>query len=260
LAFGRVWPALVRFLFGGLTIGKGRFQAPQRDTGKRLRINDLIRISPVRLIDDDDNQVGVIDLDEAKRRAREAGLDLVEVSPLSKPPVCKIMDYGKWKYQQKKKEQKASSHSKQSELKELRLRPKIDKHDLEIKTARAKEFLGEGDKVQFTMLFRGREMAHQDIGLNTLRTIRDTLSDVSKVEAEPKLMGKRMTMILSPERKPKTTGGGGAPGVAPSGPSAPKPPGSPAAPASAPRPAIAGPAAPQAPKPAAPTNPAPARN
>jgi translation initiation factor IF-3 len=203
-----------------LTIARGRFQPPQRDTGKRLRINDLIRISPVRLIDDNDEQVGVIDLDEAKKRAREAGLDLVEVSPLSKPPVCKIMDYGKWKYQQKKKEQKASSHSKQSELKELRLRPKIDKHDLDIKTDRAKEFLGEGDKVQFTMLFRGREMAHQDIGLNTLRSIRDRLSDISKVEAEPKLMGKRMTMVLAPDRKPKSEGKpvAGAPAAHPAGP------------------------------------------
>lgn len=119
------------------------------------------------------------------------------------------MDYGKWKYQQKKKDQKAASHSKQSELKELRLRPKIDKHDLDIKTERAKEFLGEGDKVQFTMLFRGREMAHQEIGLATLRSIRDALSEVSKVEAEPKLMGKRMTMTLAPDRKPKTTKPGG---------------------------------------------------
>lgn len=239
-----------RFLSGELAIGKGRYQPPQRDTGKRLRINDLIRISPIRLIDDNDEQVGVIDLDEAKRRARDAGLDLVEVSPMSKPPVCKIMDYGKWKYQQKKKDQKAASHSKQSELKELRLRPKIDKHDLNIKTDRAKEFLGEGDKVQFTMLFRGREMAHQDIGLATLRSIRDSLAEVSKVEAEPKLMGKRMTMTLAPDRKPKA--------VKPTGPGVP----SPAAPAGgatlAPRPTPAA-ATPQTPRPAPAAQPAPVK-
>jgi translation initiation factor IF-3 len=111
------------------------------------------------------------------------------------------MDYGKWKYQQKKKEQKARSHSKQSELKEVRLRPKIDSHDLEIKTNRARDFLDDGDKVQFTMLFRGREMAHQEIGLNTLKEIREMLAEMSKVESEPRLMGKRMTMILAPDKK-----------------------------------------------------------
>ena len=218
-------------LFGGLTIAKGRFQPPQRDTGKRLRINDLIRISPVRLIDDDDKQVGVIDLDEAKRRAKEAGLDLVEVSPLTRPPVCRIMDYGKWKYQQKKKEQKARTNSKQSELKEVRIRPQIDDHDRVIKTNHAREFLADGDKVQFTLIFKGREMAHQELGLATLRSIRDDLAEVSRVESEPRLMGKRMTMILAPDRKPKapahphpaTPGAPGtpapaAPGAAPSAP------------------------------------------
>jgi len=108
---------------------------------------------------------------------------------------------GKWKYQQKKKEQKARSHSKQSELKEVRLRPKIDDHDLEIKVAKAREFLEEGDKVQFTMLFRGREMAHRELGLQLMRQVRDGLGDVSKVEAEPRQMGRRMTMVLTPDRK-----------------------------------------------------------
>lgn len=125
----------------------------------------------------------------------------MEVAPQSRPPVCRIMDYGKWKYQQKKKEQKARSHSKQSELKEVRLRPKIDIHDLDIKTNRARDFLDEGDKVQFTMLFRGREMAHQEIGLKTLQDICAKLADASKIESEPRLMGRRMTMILAPERK-----------------------------------------------------------
>ena len=195
-----------------MAIGKARFQPPQRPTGKQLRINEQIRLSPIRLIDDNDQQVGIIELDDAKRRAREVGLDLVEVSPMSRPPVCKIMDYGKWKYQQKKKEQKARSHSKQSELKEVRLRPKIDDHDLGIKIEKAREFLSEGDKVQFTMLFRGREASHRDLAMQMMVEMRDKLASVSKVEAEPKFMGKRMTMVLAPDRKPKAPQASGAPG------------------------------------------------
>lgn len=183
-----------------------RFRPPERDTGKKLRVNDLIRISPVRLIDENNEQIGVIALDEAKQRARTAGLDLVEVAPQSKPPVCRIMDYGKWKYHQRKKEQKAKAHAKQSELKGVRLRPKIDDHDLDIKVERAREFLSDGDKVQFVMLFRGREMAHQDLGMRTMREICDKLTEVSKVEAPPKMMGRRMTMVLAPDRKHKSEG------------------------------------------------------
>lgn len=188
---------------GELAIARGRFRPPQTDTGKRLRVNDLIRISPVRLIDENNEQVGVVDLDDARRRAKEAGLDLVEVSPNSTPPVCRVMDYGKWKYAQKKKEQKARSHAKQSELKGIRLRPKIDEHDLEIKVSKAREFLADGDKVQFTMLFRGREMAHQNLGYRSMQGICEMLNEVSKIEQEPKMMGKRMTMVLAPDRKPK---------------------------------------------------------
>lgn len=181
-------------------IARGRFRPQPRDTGKRLRINDLIRISPVRLIDEDDNPVGVVDVEEAKRLAKEAGLDLVEVAPKGDPPVCKVMDYGKWKYAQKKKEQKARSHAKQSELKGMRLRPKIDIHDLEIKMGKAREFLIDGDKVQFTMLFRGREMAHRNLGLDSMRRICDSLADIAKVESEPKMMGRRATMVLAPDK------------------------------------------------------------
>lgn len=110
------------------------------------------------------------------------------------------MDYGKWKYQQSKKEQKAKSHSKQSELKEVRLRPKIDPHDLEIKSKKAIEFLEDGDKVQFTMLFRGREMAHQDLGMKTMQGIIDALAPMSKVETPARMAGRRMTMILAPDK------------------------------------------------------------
>lgn len=189
-------------------IARRRFHPQQRETGKRLRINRQINISPVRLIDDEDEQVGVIDLEEAQRRAIEAGLDLVEVAPQARPPVCRIMDYGKWKYQQSKKEQKAKSHAKQSELKEVRLRPKIDDHDLAIKMAKARDFLNDGDKVQFTMLFRGREMAHRNIGVQMMHEIRDQLAPISKVDSAPRPMGRRMTMVLSPDRKTPAKGGG----------------------------------------------------
>lgn len=132
--------------------------------------------------------------------ASDADLDLVEVSPKSSPPVCRIMDYGKWKYQQRKKEQKARSHSKKSELKEVRLRPKIDRHDLDIKMIKANQFLEEGNKVQFTMLFRGREMAHRDLGIKAMHGIRDELAHLSKVETHPRMAGRRMTMVLVPDR------------------------------------------------------------
>ena len=110
------------------------------------------------------------------------------------------MDYGKWKYAQKKKEQKARSHAKQSELKGIRLRPKIDDHDLGIKMSKAREFLEDGDKVQFTMLFRGREMAHRNLGLDSMKKICTDLSDIAKIEAEPKMMGRRATMVLAPDK------------------------------------------------------------
>jgi translation initiation factor IF-3 len=184
----------------GVSIIARRFQPRARETGKRLRVNDQVRISPVRLIDDVENQVGVIDLMEAKNMAREAGLDLVEVSPNSSPPVCRIMDYGKWKYQQKKKEQKAKTNSKKSELKEVRLRPAIDEHDLSIKMAKARKFLTQGHKVQYTMMFRGRQNAHKDIGIQLMRDVAAQLDDISKIETPPRGMGRRMTMIIVPDK------------------------------------------------------------
>lgn len=163
------------------------------------------------MIGEDSEQIGVIDLDEAKRRARDAGLDLVEVSPNSTPPVCRIMDYGKWKYQQRKKEQKARSNSKTSELREVRLRPKIDDHDLNIKLNKARDFLSENDKVQFTLLFKGREMAHRDLGMDLMMSVKEKLSDLSKVETEPRQQGRRMTMVLAPGKKPSSPKPGKSP-------------------------------------------------
>lgn len=140
-------------------------------------------------------------------------MDLVEVAPNDRPPVCRIMDYGKWKYRQKKKEQKARQAHHEQQLKEVRLRPKTDTHDRDFKVNHARDFLEEGDRVQFTMLFRGREMAHQDIGRNTMLGIAEELNEISKVDTPPRMAGRRMTMILMPIKKQqpskKSKAGGG---------------------------------------------------
>lgn len=154
-------------------------------------------MSPLRLIDENNEQVGVIEREDAMRRAKEAGLDLVEVAPNTRPPVCRIMDYGKWKYQQKKKEQKAKAHSKQSELKEIRLRPGTGDHDIDIKIAKAREFLTDGDRVQFTILFRGRQMAHRELGFDLFKRISDGFADIAHVEQTPRVQGRRMTMTMA---------------------------------------------------------------
>lgn len=187
-----------------MAIARRRSRPQPREITKRLRVNDLIRITPVRLVDENNEQVGVIEVSEAKQRARLAGLDLVEVAPKATPPVCRIMDYGKWRYQQKKKEQKARSHAAKSELKGMRLRPKIDHHDLTIKVDQARSFLEDSNKVQFTMIFRGREMAHKELGLRIMHRISKELEDVSKTETTPRMMHRRMIMILAPDRKAKT--------------------------------------------------------
>ena len=151
---------------------------------------------------------------EALRLAREVGFDLVEVSPMEKPPVCRIMDYGKWKYKQKKKEQKAHA-AHVTQLKELRLKSvRIDDHDQATKLNQAKKFLAEGHKVQFNLMFRGREMAHVDLGRTLMEKFKSDLADMSKPEREPKLEGKRMIMILTPkghEAKPEPKKAGPGP-------------------------------------------------
>jgi translation initiation factor IF-3 len=164
-----------------------------------LRINEKIRISPIRLIDEENNQVGVVDTQEGLARAREAGLDLVEVSPQSTPPVCRIMDYGKWLYEQKRKERLAAKKQHAVTLKEIRLRPEIDMHDRNIKVNHAKEFLEKGHKVQFTMMFKGREMMHQDQGYSIMNEIITTLETVAKVERPSKMLGRRITLVLIPK-------------------------------------------------------------
>jgi translation initiation factor IF-3 len=176
-----------------------------------LRCNEQIRLSPIRLIDQDDQQAGIVETPRAMQMAHEAGMDLVEVAPTARPPVCRIMDYGKWKYAQKKKDQKAKVHRHEAVLKEVRMRPKTDSHDQMIKVNKAREFIEKGAKVQFTMLFRGREMVHLDIGRKSFNEIKEQLADVAKVERDFKVEGRRMTMVLassavalpSPSTKPK---------------------------------------------------------
>ena len=142
--------------------------------------------------------LGVMTVDDALRRAEQEGLDLVEISPNSDPPVCKILDYGKYKYEAQKKLNATRKSQKVIEVKEVKLRPNIDEHDYQVKLRNMGRFLDAGDKVKVTMRFRGREMAHQDLGMNVLNRVRDDVGEEAKVEAEPKLEGRQMIMILAP--------------------------------------------------------------
>ena len=157
-------------------------------------------MSPIRLIDENNEMIGVMPTDEAKHLARDQGLDLVEVGPLERPPVCRVMDYGKYKYQQKKKRKERTGHHEIT-LKEIRLRPKTDDNDRQIKMNRATRFLGEGHKVQFTMLFRGRERAHQEVGLRTFDQIVESLGETVKIERFPRMEGARLIMVVSPVKR-----------------------------------------------------------
>jgi len=161
-------------------------------------VNREIDSRQVRLVDADGNMVGVVTLGAALSAAEEAGLDLVEVSPNAEPPVCKILDYGKFKYEEQKKKNEARKKQKTIDVKEIKLRPNIDEHDYDVKMRNAKRFLEEGDKVKVTMRFRGREMAHQDLGMNVLHRVRDQLEELAKVESMPRMEGRQMTMVLAP--------------------------------------------------------------
>lgn len=165
------------------------------------RINRQIHAEKIRLVGADGEMVGVVSVREGLAAAEAAGLDLVEVSPNASPPVCKILDYGKWRYHEQKKLQEARKKQKVIQIKEIKLRPNIDPHDLGIKLKAVEKFLGEGDKVKFTLRFRGREMAHQEIGLALLRRVREQLADKIKVEMEPRSEGRQVTMVVSPAAK-----------------------------------------------------------
>lgn len=161
-------------------------------------MNEDIRVPQVRLIDQDGEMIGVMSAREALLRAYEVGMDLLEISPNAIPPVCKILDYGKYKYEQQKKANEARKKQKIVEIKEIKVRPNIDDHDYEVKMRAAKSFIEEGDKVKVTLRFRGREMAHQDLGVKVLERIRTELAEMAKVEQMPRLENRQMIMVLAP--------------------------------------------------------------
>ena len=161
-------------------------------------MNFEINVPNVRLVGADGEMIGVVSTREALAAAEDAGLDLVEISPNADPPVCKILDFGKFKYEQQKKKNEARKKQKVIEVKEIKLRPNIDDHDYDVKMRSATNFLEEGDKVKVTMRFRGREMMHQELGMNVLMRVKDQLDPLAKVEQTPQLEGRQMTMVLAP--------------------------------------------------------------
>jgi translation initiation factor IF-3 len=164
------------------------------------RVNEDIDTPQIQLIDATGNNVGVVDIEDALARAVDAGLDLVEIAPNSEPPVCKILDYGKYKYQAQKKAAEARKKQRTVEIKEIKMRPNIDTHDYDVKMRSMNRFFEEGDKVKVTLRFRGREMAHQELGVQLLNKVKDDTSEIAKVESEPKLEGRQMVMVLAPLR------------------------------------------------------------
>ena len=223
------------------------------------RINDRIRAREVRLVDADGSQLGIKALPEALHIAREADLDLVEVAPMANPPVCRIMDYGKYKFDAAQRAKESRRKTTNVGIKEMKYRPKIGPGDFDTKTRQVTKFLGQGHKVKITIMFRGREMSHQELGLKILHRVAEVVGSVAKVEAAPKVDGRNMIMVLAPDKraqppkKPATTNGS-----APAANEAPAPSSPPAPPTAAPPPAM--PAAPPtaAPPPAMPPPPTPA--
>lgn len=160
----------------------------------------MIRVPEIRLIDHEGENRGVVTPRDALQMAQDVGLDLVEISPNASPPVCKIMDFGKFKYEQQKKAAEARKKQKVIEVKEIKLRPNIDDHDYAVKLRNVRKFLEEGDKVKVTLRFRGREMAHQNLGMDLLKRVKADTEDVAKIEAMPKVEGRQMIMVMGPNR------------------------------------------------------------
>ncbi|MBO6540166.1 MAG: translation initiation factor IF-3 [Rhizobiaceae bacterium] len=163
------------------------------------RANRDIRVPRVQLIDEEGNNRGIVEIADAMEAAEDAGLDLVEISPNAQPPVCKITDLGKLKYQGQKKAAEARKKQKTIDIKEIKMRPNIDTHDYEVKMKAVRRFFDEGDKVKLTLRFRGREMAHLELGMQLLNRVREEVGEIAKVEAEPKLEGRQMMMVLAPK-------------------------------------------------------------
>ncbi|WP_374314531.1 translation initiation factor IF-3 [Dongia sp.] len=171
--------------------------APTQDKGPR--VNHQINVREVRLVKEDGEMLGVVSTRDALNMAAEVGLDLVEISPTAVPPVCKILDYGKFKYEAQKRKNEAKKKQKVIEVKEIKMRPGIEEHDYEVKMRAIKSFLEEGDKVKVTMRFRGREMMHQELGMKVLDKVRTELDELIKVESHPKLEGRQMIMTIAPK-------------------------------------------------------------
>ncbi len=166
----------------------------------RARVNERIRIKEVRLIGENGEQIGIVPTEDAMRMAREKGLDLVEVAPKASPPVCRIMDFSKYKYEQEKKERLSRKKQKIVHIKEMRLKPNIEEHDYQTKLRHLKRFLSRGDKTKISLMFRGREMAHVDVGRNVMNRLMSDLSDIANVEKAPSLEGRFMVMVMTPKQ------------------------------------------------------------
>lgn len=178
---------------------------------KELRVNDRIRARQVRLIAPDGEQLGIVSLQEALQKAEEYNLDLVEVSAAANPPVCRIMDYGKYRYEQQKREREARKKQKTITVKEVKFRPNIEEHDFQVKVRNAKRFLLSGNKVKCTVRFRGREIVHKELGRRVLERFAASVGEVSKIERQPEMEGRTMVMVLTPKQekqeKPEPQGG-----------------------------------------------------
>ena len=173
-----------------------RPMAPPPKSGPRY--NEFINVPKVRVIDDEGENLGVMFTQEAIEQAYEVGLDLVEVSPNADPPVCKFLDIGKFKYEAQKKANIARKTQKTQELKEIKMRPNIDDHDYDTKMKKVHDFIGDGDKVKITLRFRGRELSHQQLGMNLLQRVAENVQEIAKVEAYPRMEGRQMLMVLAP--------------------------------------------------------------
>ena len=176
----------------------GRAKERAKIAEKRVRVNEQIRISPIRLIAEGGGQIGIVSLDDARSRAAELGLDLVEVAPDSRPPVVRMMDYGKFKYKAARAAREARKKQHTVQIKEVKFRPGIEDHDYEFKLRHARRFLEEGNKVKLTMMFRGRQVTHPELGREVLLRVTGDLSDHAKVEQYPNFEGRQMSMILTP--------------------------------------------------------------
>jgi len=235
---------------------------PRGGQNRDARTNRRIKAREVRVVGPDGDQLGVLPIEQALARAQELGMDLVEVSPMAKPPVCKIMDYGKFKYLEKKKQNEAKKKQVVVQLKEVKLRPRTEEHDYETKLKKVREFLGEANKARITVTFRGRELSHRELGQKVLQKVIEDLRDVAVIEAAPRMEGRQLFMILAPNPRmlqarrdrAKAAQAAGAPA-----PGAPPAPGTPAPAAGAPAARPAAPAAtpPPAAQPSAPATPPP---